>query len=216
MVRTGTGTRTRTKAGALKLLSLDPNGAGGRGWPAPTGQAGPGLARRSRRRSRVRVPQGRQSRPRKNRDIRDIPLLHPNIYRIVLFVAGNKETKGSGTFYGRWRGSKETKGKQRGQEPFMGGGVVPRKQRGQEHFMAGGMVPGVAERGAMFLRAAGESLRLAKSVGSPLSRRGGLFGVRRALAAFTRREATTNTANHPPSPPCRTPRARHFYAAITA
>ena len=45
-----------------------------------------------------------------------------------------------------------------------------RKQRGQEPFMAGGMVSGVAERGAklpgcfgsMFLRTAGESLRLAK------------------------------------------------------
>ena len=42
------------------------------------------------------------------------------------------------------------------------------------------------------------------------------FGVRRALAAFTHRGATTTTENRPPSPPFRSPRARHFYAAITA
>jgi len=39
----------------------------------------------ARRDSPVRGPKGR---PRKNRDVRDILLLHPNISRIVSFVAG--------------------------------------------------------------------------------------------------------------------------------
>ena len=44
---------------------------------------------------------------------------------------------------------------------------------------------------------------------------GEAFGVRRALAAFTRRGATMNTANRPQLPPCSSPEARRFCAAIT-
>jgi hypothetical protein len=74
--------------------------------------------------------------------------------------------------------------------------------------MAGGVVPRVAEGvamlpgcfGSMFLRTAGESLRLATSVGSSLIRRGGGRGAKKNMPLRARYKRMPLRARYKPMP----------------